>query len=158
MLKRFLTTALLCLSLATLAAAQDVDNKGKEFVVAFAPNFTPNPNTVLFLTGDVATTALVEQPGAGFSQSFAVTPGMITSVTLPAGATHIANDTIEDKGVRITADEEIVVYGLNQQPVTTDAFLALPTEILGTDQGLQELQDHHPWNLSSEWGPLRNRW
>lgn len=115
------------------ATAQNVDNKGKEFVVGFSRNFDQSNNNVLFLTGDTATVGLVEQPGTGFSEAFVITPGMITSVVLPNDSEHLTNNAVEAKGVRITAEEEIVVYGLNQEEQTTDAFLGLPAEILGTD-------------------------
>ena len=36
-------------------------------------------------------------------------------------------------GVRLTATSEVVVYGLNKGNGTTDAFIALPTSMLGTD-------------------------
>ena len=33
----------------------------------------------------------------------------------------------------MTAENELVVYGLNIMPHSTDAFLALPTDIQGTE-------------------------
>ena len=39
----------------------------------------------------------------------------------------------ERKGIVVTADEELAVYGLNQVGGSTDAFLALPTELEGTE-------------------------
>ena len=38
----------------------------------------------------------------------------------------------EKKGILLESNNEIAVYGLNQVRRTTDAFLALPTDILGT--------------------------
>ncbi len=43
------------------------------------------------------------------------------------------SNQVENKGIHITSQQEVTVYGLNRQPFTTDAFLALPTDILGTE-------------------------
>ena len=37
----------------------------------------------------------------------------------------------DTKAILISADEEIVVYGANRKTFTTDAFLGIPTDILG---------------------------
>ncbi len=117
------------------ASAQDRDNKGQEFMLGFMQNF-PDPTLaeaiVLFITGDVATTGQVEIPGLSFSQAFSVTPGTITQVTLPAAVRMTGSDVTAMLGVLVTAADEVVVYGLNQKRATTDAFLGLPTDILGT--------------------------
>lgn len=136
--------ALLAESQPTLA--QDPDNKGTEFILGFMQNennivISPFAPT-LFITGDVATmSGKVEIPGLGFMDTFDVTPGTITTVSLPSSATSTTrspvlafdSDNIAPLGVLVTADVEIVVYGLNQIIFTTDAFLGLPTDILGID-------------------------
>jgi hypothetical protein len=35
--------------------------------------------------------------------------------------------------VFVTANDEVAVYGINKRIFSTDAFLGLPTDILGTD-------------------------
>ncbi|MBR9777373.1 MAG: T9SS type A sorting domain-containing protein, partial [Cytophagales bacterium] len=40
---------------------------------------------------------------------------------------------ISQKGVHIIAENEITVYGLNQRIYSTDAFLGLPTDVLGKE-------------------------
>ena len=110
------------------------DNQGTEFIVGFMQNLSgANENTVLFLTGSTATTATVEAPGIGFVTTTTITPGTITSVALSNAIRATGSGTIQNKGIRITAAAEITVYGLNQRRATTDAFLGLPTDILGTD-------------------------
>lgn len=116
------------------ASAEIDDNKGTEFIIGFMANMaTSGENVVLFITGDVPTNGTVEIPGLAFSTPFSVTPGAITSVALPLAVRAASGDGTEDKGVRIIADDEVVVYGLNQSKFTTDAFLALPADIMGTD-------------------------
>jgi hypothetical protein len=103
---------------------------GTEFVLVFQANYSP-PVLSLFLSGPVATSGEVSI-GTGFSEPFTVTPGEVTTVTLPAGSEVTANDSIEpDAAVHVTSEAPIAVYGLNQLELTTDAFAGLPTTTLG---------------------------
>jgi len=115
------------------AAAGQQDNRGTEFMLGFAENYSGSLNLVLFITGNVATTGTVEIPNLEFSQAFSVVPGTVTPVSLPLGAAAVGSDVTAMLGIHVTANAEIVVYGLNQIPATTDAFLGLPTDILGTE-------------------------
>lgn len=108
------------------------DSKGTDFWLMFNGNIG-TPNASLFITGDTATTGTVEIPGLSFSAPFTVTPGTVTTVILPRNVAVTTVDTVENKGVHVTATDEVTVYGLNQVRYTTDAFLGLPTDILGTE-------------------------
>lgn len=125
--------AALCLvwSASTMAQSQP-DSKGTDFWVMFKQNLTATEIT-LFITGDIATTGTVEAPGVGFSTPFSVTPGTVTTVPLPLSVIHNIVDSVQNVGVNIVAEDEVTVYGLNRRTNTTDAFLALPTDILGTE-------------------------
>ena len=83
----------------------------------------------MFITGDVATTGMVKIPGINppFSMPFAVNPGQVTSIVLPEDTEVRTVSEIEQKGIHITAGDEVTVYGLNRELATTDAFLGLPT-------------------------------
>jgi hypothetical protein len=116
----------------TALAVEKPDSKGKEFWLMFNAN-NSIPVLTLFITGDVATTGMVEIEGLGFSEAFTVTPGTVTSVSIPATATVRSNDVVENLGIHVTAVEEVTVYGLNRLQATTDAFLGLPVDILGTE-------------------------
>jgi hypothetical protein len=103
---------------------------GSEFVLVFQANFSP-PALSLFLSGPVATSGVVSI-GDGFNKPFTVTPGEVTTVTLPAGSELTANDSIEpNTAVRVTSEAPIAVYGLNRRMNSTDAFAGLPTTSLG---------------------------
>jgi hypothetical protein len=39
----------------------------------------------------------------------------------------------ENKGIHITATEEIIVFANNKRFATSDSFLALPVDVLGKD-------------------------
>src|SRR5690606_31699343 len=57
----------------------------------------------------------------------------VTQVTLPRNAQHTAANSIKSLGIRVVTDQEVTVYGLNQFQYTTDAFLALPVDVLGLE-------------------------
>jgi len=102
---------------------------GNEFVLAFQANGV-QPVLSLFLSGPTATSVEVSI-GEGFGESFAVTPGEVTTVVLPQGSEIRSSDEIEpDAAVRITSEAPIAVYGLNQEKETTDAFAGLPATSL----------------------------
>ncbi|MEM7135305.1 MAG: hypothetical protein AAF500_01930 [Myxococcota bacterium] len=104
---------------------------GTDFVIVFGSNYLP-PQTSLFLSGPQSTVGLVTIPSIGYSESFAVTPGNVTMVTLPAGTEINATDGIEaEAAVRVSSVQPITVYGFNRVLRGTDAFAALPTVALG---------------------------
>ncbi len=108
-----------------------LDSKGTEFWLMFNENLS-QPELTLFITGDTATTGTVAIPGLSFTSNFTVTPGTVTSVIIPPAAQAVGVDAIENKGIHVTSGAEVTVYGLNRVTATTDAYLGLPVDILGT--------------------------
>lgn len=113
-------------------AAARPDSKGKDFWLAFPGNLGEQ-SLELFVTADYDTTGRVEIPGMGWQQPFAVAAGRVSTVLLPPSAQLTTNDGTQARGIHVVAADEVTVYGLNRVQYTTDAFLALPTDILGTD-------------------------
>jgi len=110
------------------------DSVGTEFWLTFQRNFDNTGVTpTLFITGAIETTGNVEIPGLGYSQTFNVTPGSVTTVALPATSTVTTADGIANLGIRVTSGEEVAVYGLNRRAFSTDAFVGLPADILATE-------------------------
>ncbi len=124
---------LILLSLVTSVGAysQQLDNKGTEFWIAFPGNSSASGSRILFITSDVPTSGSVDIPGLGFSMPFSAAPDSITEVTVPLTADIQTSDIIENKGIHVTALDEVTVYGLSQLTATTDAYMALPVDILG---------------------------
>lgn len=120
-------------------------NRGTAFWLAFQPNHpTVTPAMSLFIAGDIETSGLVSIPGANFSTTFTVRPGSVTEILLPSavvsqiipvGNPAIANasDKVSTTGIRVTSNAPVSVYGLNRATATTDGFLGLPTNVLGTE-------------------------
>jgi hypothetical protein len=44
-----------------------------------------------------------------------------------------ANDVVEKKGVHVVATQPVSIHGLSKVEFTSDGYLALPTEVLGTE-------------------------
>lgn len=108
------------------------DSKGTEFWLAFLQNLRPNELS-LFITSETDTMGTVSVPGLGFSAPFSVRARTVTTVRLPAEATLRVSDRVGNLGVHVTALDEVTVYGLNRLQFTTDAYLGLPTDILGVE-------------------------
>lgn len=123
--------------------AQKKDNLGKEFYVAFGPNEGSNnvENVfALYITGPVATQGYVEVPAINFRQNFTVIPGQIQTIDLPHGLNFgptvevTQNETVvKGMAVHVVADTEVAVYGMNHKTYSSDAFMALPIDVLGTE-------------------------
>ncbi len=107
------------------------DSKGTDFWLAFPTNGVTGQLT-LFIAGDTATTGTVTGPGMA-PTNFSVAPGTVTVVNIPIIAELNTSDTVESKGIHVTAQAEVTVYGLNRAVFSSDAYLGLPTDILGTD-------------------------
>ena len=125
-------SCLLVLFTQTVNAQAQPDSKGTDFWLMFNENLSGNTLS-LFITGDTATTGTVEIPGLAFSAPFSVTPGTVTTVGIPIAAEAVGGDSIENKGIHVVSVDEVTVYGLNRRSASTDAFLGLPTDILGTE-------------------------
>jgi hypothetical protein len=104
---------------------------GTDFVIVFEANYLRSQLT-LGLSGPQATNGVISISSIGFSQPFSVTPGSVTTVALPPGSEVISNDVVEaGAAVRVVSEKQITVYGLNRLLLSTDAFAALPVEVLG---------------------------
>ncbi len=114
------------------SAVTPKDSRGSEFWLAFPGNI--GADTInLFISGDTATSGTVEIPGMSFSTTFTVTPGTVTTVVLPVATDISTSDAVESKGVHVTAGAEVSVYGLDRVRFSSDAFLGLPVDTLGTE-------------------------
>ena len=86
----------------------------------------------LFISAATSTSGTVSVPGQDLNFPFTVTPGQIATIVLPQSVMVTTLDTVESKGIHITAQNPVAVYGLNFVPAATDGFMALPTATLGT--------------------------
>lgn len=105
---------------------------GDEFIITFMANYQDPAAISLFISSEVLTNGVVEVAAISFSQPFTAVPGAITTINLPSGTELWTSDVVEvGAAVRIAADNDVRVYGLNRIPWTTDAYTALPVSSLG---------------------------
>jgi hypothetical protein len=130
--RRAALVAVAAIALAAAAPAGAAESKGTDFWLTFPGNIG-FPDLSLFITGDTATTGTVTIAGLSFTAPFSVTPGAVTTVPLPTTASLNLSDTVEDRGIHVTAAAEVTVDGLSHLPFSTDGYLGLPTDALGTE-------------------------
>jgi uncharacterized protein (TIGR02145 family) len=130
-LKQFLLILFFVLSIIFRGTTQTVTTVGTDFWIAFPPNQNTTSILSIFISSPVATSGNVSSAYPGVNQAFTVTPGTVTQVTVPTGVALAGG--IENKGIEVTSNDPIAVYGLNNQAFTADAYLALPVPALGTD-------------------------
>lgn len=111
----------------------DAGSAGKEFYLSFPPNLNNTGVLSLFITGQRDTTGTVDIAALNFHATFTVQANKVTTVPIPAGAQLMGVNTITKRGIHVVAAEEVTVYGLNQGPYTTDAYLGLPVDALGLE-------------------------
>ncbi|MBN2697966.1 MAG: T9SS type A sorting domain-containing protein [Bacteroidales bacterium] len=119
-------------------SGQWIDSKGKEFWICFQKNYDNVSYPLIFrlyITSQVAADVVIEVPGLGYLETVSVAPNEITTFDLPNVQQLVVNfsEQVENKGIYIHSSEDITVYGINRMQYTTDAFLALPLDILNTN-------------------------
>jgi IgGFc binding protein/Bacterial Ig domain/Immunoglobulin I-set domain/Immunoglobulin domain/Calx-beta domain len=105
---------------------------GTDFWVQFYRTHGP-ADISLRISGEEATTGSVSIPGLAFNQAFSVTPGTVTTINLPAEVVLIDYDSVQNKGIHVTSQKPISVYGMIYQQFASEAFLAYPTSMLGNN-------------------------
>ncbi len=116
------------------------NSEGTEFWLCFQRNFKNDRVSSaqtrlyleLFITSDEDAMFKIEIKGIGYKKKFKLSGGTIRNIKLPPAAQVYSNETKEQLGVHITSDNPISVYGLNRRFQTTDTYLALPVNVLGT--------------------------
>ncbi len=112
------------------SSSQTVTTTGTDFWVAFPPNFS-TATIKLFISSDFVTSGSISSAVAGVNQDFDVNPGNVTEIILPPEV--ILQPGVESKGIHITSNDPVAVYGLSYRSYTTDAYLAIPTNGLGIE-------------------------
>ncbi|XP_060070843.1 uncharacterized protein LOC132550773 [Ylistrum balloti] len=113
------------------------DNRGTEFIIGYMENLGQDIDVELFVTTMRRANVSVDITAPHFESAeihhrFNVSYGMVKQV-------HFHNDirvvgsSIDTKGVLVKSNDEIVIYGVNKEKFSCDAFLGLPVDVLGTD-------------------------
>ena len=114
---------------ASILLGSIIENAANEFYLGFSENLA-TPSLLLFVTTNEPNPVnFTVETLMGFSFTGVATNNETTRVTLPSNFQVFSNSILErNKGIRVRAEEgrRIVVYGLNFQQVSSDAFVALP--------------------------------
>lgn len=104
------------------------NHRGRKFIIGFPKQFRNSGSLDIYIASRELSNANVTTDG--YFESFTLQPNLVTHITLPKR--YLMSQGKENKGILLQSDSEIAVYGLNQIEKTTDAFLGLPVDILGT--------------------------
>jgi len=115
----------------------DLTCAGQEFWLTFPGNYAPDPaNPVkpqLLILGLTGTGVTVSAPGIGYNFAGAIPAGGLLTVTLPKAVDLAdANDVIGANGIHVVATARVGIHALSKVKYTSDGYLALPVEALGT--------------------------
>ncbi|HEY2973146.1 MAG TPA: PKD domain-containing protein [Pyrinomonadaceae bacterium] len=109
-------------------------SKGTDFWLMFPENYFDGSGVYdvsINITSDTATTGTITLDRGSFP--FTVAAHGTARVTLGNQDTVFLSNQIENKGIHVTSQQPVTVYGVNSRTLTGDAYLALPTNVLGTD-------------------------
>lgn len=129
-----------------------LDSRGTDFWLAFLQNYRTYGTLYLDITSEVNASGTVTIAGISFSQPFTVTANTVTRVSLPQSAIITSSNTVQSLGIHVISDQEVTVYGMNQQTSTTDGYLGLPVDILGTSYLVMTYPGLGGSNTSPEYG------
>lgn len=115
--------------------AQSLDSKGTEFWLAFPESSAhfATPELSFFISSSEDTEIIVEIPGLAFTDSVVIAANIATKYTLPAGLETLEFDTAQQTGIKLSSSVEFSAYGLSRYPESTDAYLGLPVDVIGTE-------------------------
>ncbi|XP_071126969.1 IgGFc-binding protein-like [Mytilus edulis] len=130
-------SAYLCMVQFTSAV---LDNRGKEFLVAFMENEVYHGNDInpeIYVTTSKKTIVNVNvsasgNPNAQLYKTFSVIYGQTQLVKLNTSL-RLNHTELTKKAVLIEADDEIVVYVVNREEMSDDVYLAMPIDALGKE-------------------------
>lgn len=114
---------------------------GNEYWLCFQKNhvFVPQNTTSskinleLFIASDEDANVKIEIDSIGYRQQLVVPAATMKNVKIPASAI-IVNDQVPLRlAIHITSDKPIYVYGLNHLSSSTDTYLGIPVDYLGTE-------------------------
>ena len=127
-MKKLLLIILFCLCKYIYA-----DNSGTDFWLCFPQNYTRMASNIIYIISDFNTAGTVTAYGVPSTSYFSLSASTYTTVTLPYSAASYGNDTISNTGIHIESEQPVTVYCLSKYTDTSDGFLAIPVNGLGTN-------------------------
>lgn len=118
-----------------LLYAQNLSTEGKDFWLGFMENHeTSQIDLEIYISATDTTSGIVEMPFYNWTSSFVTYPGITAKVTVPTSfAMNRGSGSITNKGIHITAENNVSVYALNKRSFSSDATVVLPSITLGKE-------------------------
>ncbi|KAK3095774.1 hypothetical protein FSP39_018901, partial [Pinctada imbricata] len=112
------------------------DHQGTRFVVGFMENYYTNYYPELYITTSIATSVSVtvtspKSSSPSVSQSFTIIRGQVQKITLNNAFRNTGSGKTT-KGILIDANNEVIVYGYDKETYSSDGYLGIPTDVIGT--------------------------
>uniref|UniRef100_A0A8W8IN47 IgGFc-binding protein N-terminal domain-containing protein n=1 Tax=Magallana gigas TaxID=29159 RepID=A0A8W8IN47_MAGGI len=113
------------------------DNKGTNFIVAFMENAQKSLPVELFVTTakPYEIKVIVTSPkwtSPSVYESFKITSSQTKQIFI-SNEFRMHGTGRSQKALSVSASDEIIVYGVNKEGYSCDAFLAFPIDVLGTE-------------------------
>jgi len=111
------------------------DTCGTDFVLAFNESFggVREAGNYIYLASNVDQVARVSMPSNEIDELVRVPMNGLGEVFLPPETRIDVRGEVDPRVIRVTAEFEVCVYGLNVNPFSTDAFVGIPVDVLGTE-------------------------
>jgi hypothetical protein len=123
------------------------DNRGTDFWVCFPQNAQYENAGIIFrlyITADQDANGTVT--GISKNKRFSLKAGKVASIDIDTIAQVMGSEQVQNVGIHIQSDQPVSVYGLSNRKASTDTYVALPTNVLGTSyraMGYDALIDKH---------------
>ncbi len=132
--KKFILLLLLSFHIQCAFSQQQCTTKGKDFWLGFMKNGDDVNLTELsvYISATQNTSGVLEIPGSSTTIPFAVNANSTIQLNIPNSTALFSTGIIENKGIHITAVNDISVFALNYREQTSDASLIFPTTNVGS--------------------------
>jgi hypothetical protein len=91
----------------------------------------------LFVSSPAGASGTVSIPGLEITNAFTVAAGAVTQISITNDAIISFHgefqETLENRGIHVTASQPVSVYGLFYEQLGSEAFTCYPTQLLGTN-------------------------
>lgn len=122
----------------------DKDQDGTDFWFMI-PGSTTTQTFTAFVSSEVGAQGILEVPALGYFGTFDVPAGGMTEVAIPAEAVlGRPNEGIQGTSIHLTSTAAVTVQVLQDGVFSSDGFLALPVDALGTEHLVVAQQDGCP--------------
>ncbi len=143
-------------------------NMGTEFYFTFLPCYEESGNNklMLYISSIDTGTAVIEVVGKGYSKKVTlkafdpvgveIGPGFGQAISKSVNGSFPPEQVYPQSALHITSTVPVIVYGVTRFNYTSDSFLALPVEALGTSYVVSSMADmtwmYGGYSLPSEAG------